>query len=157
MAQRTQEEIVDRIRERQGGDPFGFETGELLGCLDFEHAKPFLKQTATADDWKQDPSDVEAVVERMREYMKFAWEKANGCRGISANRSVQHYQAWLWLAGNEELLAKVNELFEDYCYYGKKILRAISEAYGWDWRALDDGRWTNYEDSPGVTADEACR
>jgi len=74
--------------------------------------------------------------------MPFAWEKANGCRGISASRSLRHMVAWLWLDGQDEFLEKWNDL-RDYEYYGKPQLIAICELYGIDWKKFDDGVRTN--------------
>lgn len=149
---RTQEEIVAQIRKVKGHDLFGFEWHEYLGALDFEHAKQFLKPGATAVDWNVLFTDDESIRKTIVDYLPFAWGKANNCRGISASRSVSHLIAWTWLLGDDELHAVIADE-SNYSLYGKPILRAVSERFGVDWRALDDGHWTNYEDSDGVAAD----
>jgi len=136
---RTQEEIVTRFHERRKGDLLGFEIHEYLPYLDYEHAKPFLKKGVESKDWGQEKA---APVEKIKDYMSFAWEKANGCRGISAGRSLQHMVAWLWLDGQDKFLKEWHDL-EDYEYYGKPQLVAICQLYGINWKQLDDGVRTN--------------
>jgi len=136
---RTQSEIIDRIEEVKDGDSFGFERGNLIDFLDYEHAKPFLKSGTTSEEWeecrKTDPK------EAMRNYMEFAWEKANGCRGISAYRSLCHFSAWLWLDGNGELA----ESIRNYEFYGKPELEQICEYLGMDVSQYDNGVRTNVD------------
>ena len=33
--------------------------------------------------------------------MTFAWDKANNERNLSAGRSINHFEVWLWLLGDE--------------------------------------------------------
>lgn len=132
---RTQEEILKRFYERRKGDLLGFETDEYLPYLDYEHVKPFLKKGTEEKDWKQEKM---TPVEKIKDYMQFAWGKANDCRGISAGRSLKHMLAWLWLDGQDRFLKKWNDL-EDYECYGKPELTAICELYGINWKQWDDG------------------
>jgi len=136
---RTDDEIVERIKELEKEDIFGWETCDLLECLPFNVAKQFLKEDAEEDKWPNAPRDRESVLARMLDYMPFAWDKANNCRGISASRSLSHYRAWLWLLGDD--LWK--SLFDDYRYYGKPQLVQICERFGWDPSQWDDGVRTN--------------
>lgn len=140
--QRTQEEIVNRIEELKDLDFFGFQRSDLIEYLDFEHAKPYLKDDATKEQWDKVVDEREDPVHMIKDYMEFAWEKANGCRGISAGRSLDHMKAWLWLAGEDEFLEEHNH-FENYEYYGKPQLIAICEKYDIDWKQYDDGVRTN--------------
>ena len=133
---RTQDEIVGRVNKVKEYDMFGFETSELIVYLDFEHAKPFLKDDVTAEQWQV---STKTPREEMIEYMPFAWEKANNERGISAMRSLMHYAAWLWLDGNDVLAEKIG----DYEYYGKPQLIAICKYLGLDPNKWDDGRRVN--------------
>lgn len=145
---RTDQEILARIEEVESDDWLGFEQGDLIAALSFEAAKPFLKPEAEASEWKpaSDP------LEDLREYMAFAWDKANNNRGISAGRSLSHIRAWLWLAGEDEFLSRVDLM--EYSHYGKPQLRAICEHLGIDWTQHDDGRWTNDERGDGVGPDD---
>ena len=136
---RTQDEIITRIGERREHDFLGFEIDEYILCLDFAHAGPYLKDGATEENWAG-ATDVLPPVERMQAYMEFAWGKANDERGISANRSVLHYIAWLWLTEEDEPLAKVEHMYDtDYHYYGKPILEIVCDHFGWDWTQWDNG------------------
>jgi len=136
---RTQEEIVKRFKTRKEHDMFGWEIHEYLDYLDYEHAKPFLKANTKEESWEIEKM---TPAEKIKDYMKFAWGKANNCRGISAGRSLSHMVAWLWLDGQDEFLKEWNEL-RNYEYYGKPQLIAICEKYGIDWKQYDDGARTN--------------
>lgn len=138
----TQDEIAARIAERTSSDVFGFECGEYLAYLDFDHAKRFLKPDATREEWGKDLPTLsrEGILAQMEKYMEFAWDKANNGRGISANRSIKHYIAWTWLAGDSEVSAEIERRFADeYQFYGKDILVRICEIYGWDPKKWDNG------------------
>ena len=147
---KTTQEILARIAEIEADDMFGFQKGDLLAFLPYDVAKPFLNEEMTQDKWATivRPQTKEAAVGEMLNYMPFAWEKANDCRGISACRSVEHMKAWLWLAG-DDLYDKLDDLYE---FYGKPCLAVICEKYGWDWRRWDDGEWRNDESGPSQSA-----
>ena len=136
---RTQQEILERIAKIKDKDFFGFETNDLLEYLTFENAKLYLIETANREDWIG--MGVKTPREIMIEYMPFAWEKANDCRGLSAARSMSHYKAWLWLDGDNELC----ESLSGYQYYGKDKLVKICEYLGIDSKEWDDGIRVNSE------------
>lgn len=81
-------------------------------------------------------------LDAIRDYLPFAWEKANDCRGISAGRSLDHIRTWLWLADFDDLAEKH---FGDYSHYGKRQLLIASLLVDFDWRKHDDGNWVNSE------------
>ena len=134
---KTQDEIVDKIiyMQQPSGDFFGVKTGDLLAYLDYEHAKEFLKPEATQEEWEEDYHKLtkKLVLQAMEEYLPFAFGKANGKRGISASRSLDHYEVWTWLLGDEEID------FDNYEFYGKDILVDIAKKYGFSYETLDDG------------------
>jgi hypothetical protein len=146
----TQEEIRQRYLERQPKDYLGFEVSEYIDYLGFEWIKEnigfkdgveFTQAEVAAFN---NPVEREALLDKMKDYMSFAFEKANNKRGISANRSICHYLAWIWLAGDREFAKEIeNEYKTNYCYYGKLILRKICDFYGWDYMEWDDGELTN--------------
>lgn len=136
---RTQDEIVARIETRKEQDAFGFETDVYIVCLDFVHARPYLKDEVSEKDWAE-VTDPLSPIERMRVYMDFAWGKANSKRGLSASRSILHCIAWSWLAEEDELLAEIEHMYDtDYHHYGKPILEVVCDHFGWDWAQWDDG------------------
>ena len=142
----TFEDIAARAKEREKSDLFGFEVTDLLEFLPFEYATSFLKEGSTKESWETGlkPLDRKVVLDVMEGYIAFAWGKANDCRGLSAQRSVMHYIAWTFLAGDRELSDWCADE-ANYRHYGKEILRKICEHYGWDWKKLDNGCWTNDE------------
>lgn len=143
---RTIAEIVQKIKAwEKNGDFFGVKVMDLLEYLPWSDAKPFLIDEAKEEEWKCKSLDAMTVKTEMYDYMPFAWEKANDCRGLSSLRSLDHYHAWLWLLEDETFIELI-----DYEYYGKPILKAICDKYGWGWREWDDGRWRNSEKDEGV-------
>ena len=136
---RTTEEIVSRINEVSESDFFGAQTGDLLECLKFQDAKPFLKDTAEENDWKHIEPTSANIISQMKEYMSFALEKCEDHRGLSASRSIDHFRAWLWLLDDQETL-KFIEDGNNYKNYGAPILKFICYKYGFEWR--------NYETMP---------
>lgn len=160
---RTDEEIVARIQQRREADAFGFEWTLYVSRLTVSVAAPFVKDNS--QQWAIQPRDHESVRKQCVEYMPFAWEKANECRGISANRSIAHYQAWLWFLGEESWGDK---LFDDYEHYGKPQLVRICQFLGVDHKQWDDGIRVNSEaektindpgkyDAVATLALEACK
>jgi len=160
---KTEAQIVARMNELQGGpgDFFGFQMDDLMEYISFEAAAPFIKDDAKADGqlklkWDMKPATEEQLRTTIRNYLGFAWEKANNCRGISAGRSIDHFRAWLWLLGEEELSEEIG----NYDLYGKPQLVKVSELSGIDfpWREHDDGKWCDTElDETGMTAEEALK
>lgn len=125
---RTDDEIVDRIHERETEDHFGFETLDLMSVLPFSSAREFLKPEATVETFGT-PNDRtrEVVLKTMSDYMAFAWDKALDHRGVSAGRSVAHFRSWVWLLGDEDFAA-INR--ENYPQYGAPVLKAVCERFG---------------------------
>ena len=126
---RTTTEIAAEVERANKADAFGFYTSTLLGYLPFKDAKPFLKEGATAEEWSIKPATPVNVKKDMGSYIDFAVGKVLGHRGISASRSIAHYQAWLWLLDDEE----GQGWCEDdgmYQNYGAPVLKAIAEKYG---------------------------
>lgn len=132
---RTQEEIMGRIRQSRPNDFFGFKTMDLYLALTRKNfvamAKEFKAKTTQEelDGFDQAYPDDESVRKQIRGYMPFAFEKAINHRGISAGRSVNHYQSWLWLIGDDELSKFADNTDSNYQNYGVPILKKIAEAY----------------------------
>lgn len=127
---RTESEIVARCREIADEDFFGHQRSDLLNYVSFDSAREFLRPEADPAKWTHQPLTGEAVLTEMGEYVDFAWGKALGHRGLSAERSIDHYRAWIWLLGDDFPDA-------DYPNYGVPILKAICERYSFP--VPDDG------------------
>lgn len=140
---RTQDEIVKKIHDLKDDDFFGYKRSDLIDFLDFEHAKEFLKPEAVELEWNEHRSEPvdEVIIEQIKKYMPFAWDKANNCRGLSASRSIEHMEAWLWLLNDARLQDDFDAM--EYEHYGKEKLIVICQHLKFDWEALDDGVRTN--------------
>lgn len=143
---RTQEAIVERIKVVVNQDIFGVEVWDLVAALTAETIAS-LRGDILAEDYDvQEFAEYpmlktdEDVRRTAIEYLDFAWDKANSYRGLSANRSMHHYRAWLWLLGVDW----VEELME-YEYYGKDCLVRICNYLGVDPAQWDDGVRRNSE------------
>lgn len=131
---RSQEEIVARIYAIADDDFFGAKFHELIGTLDFEHARPFLAQSATEESWTPlSTLTIEGVRDRAAEYLSFATDKALNHRGLSAARSVDHFEAFIWLAAPERMAEFLDADFQNY---GVPQLKVAAEILGitdfWD-------------------------
>ncbi len=137
---KSQLEIKNRIKRIQEKDLFGFESSSLVDFLNYENAKEYLKPECTEDEWNKHykRATKKNIKLEILDYMPFAWEKANNCRGVSANRSLMHMKAWFWLL-DEKLDLK------DYKWYGKPQLKKICEKFGWDWKQWHNGLVGNHE------------
>lgn len=147
---RTQDEILARYHARKGDDLLGFEVHEYLAALDFEHARPLLKEDIDVEkvkaEWKYHTTR-EGLLAQMKDYMTFAFDKAHNHRGISASRSVMHYTAWAWLMGDDALVARLDTTNDnDYAPYGLPLLRAVCEHYGWNPKDHGDQEYTPLEE-----------
>ena len=129
---RTIEEIKYKIKH-PSDDLFGT-TIDLIEFLSYQDAKELLKPEVTEADWSKDvkPLTEETVIAEMKKYMEFALEKAENHRGISASRSIEHFEQWLWLLDDKETLAFAEDE-DNYSNYGAPILKRICEKYNFEY------------------------
>jgi hypothetical protein len=149
---KTPAEIHARIEELSSGteDYLGFQRNDLINALTFEEARRYLKDDVTDADGEKWQQDTDSLREA-HNYAPFAWDKANSNRGLSAGRSIEHYKAWLWLLGHDQLASTLDDHYE---YYGKPCLVLVCEFLDIPWDHLDDGRWVNNEFDEGIPSDE---
>lgn len=121
---RTDDEIVARVKSLKEGDFLGFQTGDLIMRLPFHvvAAEGLIKPEVRAESWTVSSRSSADVLNEMRDYIAFAWDKAMNHRGISAERSIGHYEAWVWLLGDPEFQAVD---WKKYRNYGAPVLREI--------------------------------
>jgi len=124
---RIPSELVRRMKAVMDADPFRTQVGDLASFLPADALYQFCKPDADLSEHKPEPLIRRRVLVLMREYMPFAVEKATGHRGLSANRSIEHFKAWVWLLGD---YAEID--WNNYKNYGAPILKQISERYGFD-------------------------
>ncbi len=119
---RTQKEIVEKIKEVESDDWMGTTRNDLIDFLDFDHAKEFLEDGVTPEQFgvakENTPENIKSI---MKDYLGFAFGKAEDGRGLSAGRSMDHYYAWIWLLGEEERFGDVRI----YDSYGLPHLNAL--------------------------------
>jgi len=138
------EEIINKIKNSDS--MFGFEREVLMQYLSFEEAKPLLKEGTTKEEWgAHTPRTTEAVLQNMKDYMEFAWGKAEDKRGISASRSIEKMGAWLWLLGDTECIKEMEAA--EYAWYGAPKLAVICRRYN-----FPIPQW--FIDDPTSNADE---
>lgn len=129
---RTQDEVLARMAAAEEDDFFGFKREVLVMALDYEHAKPYIKEGTTEAEWP--PTDFAAEAAG---YLQFAIEKILDHRGISANRSVDKLTEYAWILGRDDVVAAMDEA--DYPQYGAPKVKAFADGMGLPWPADDAG------------------
>ncbi len=132
------EVIKQKISEGFEHDVFGFGVDDLVEVLPFETAEEYLAESFlgkenAAEEWEalrlKTDDDVR---DKMLDYLSFAWDKADDCRSLSADRSIRHFAAWAWLI-DDELYNKIEDMYEnDYIPYGTPILTYLSKELGYE-------------------------
>lgn len=131
---RSQDEIVGKLLAISKEDHlFDFRRDILVVYLDREHAELIkgitLKEDADLSSWKEKNLSDEIVLEEIKGYMDFAWDKAIGHRGLSASRSIQKLSAWCWLLVEDELVEALDN--GPYSRYGAPGLAEVSKRFEW--------------------------
>lgn len=122
------ETIKQKMESVKDEDFLGFICGDLIDTLPFEDAKEYLKDGITKEEWEETRLKTDAdVIKKMKGYIDFAYDKAENQRGLSANRSIMHFQAWSFLVddGLHEWIN--NEYATNYDNYGINILDHIKK------------------------------
>lgn len=122
----TQDQIVERIAAVAENDWLGFRREVLVQALDFAHAKPFLRDGVTEDQWPTTDLAAEAA-----EYLTFAIEKILDHRGISANRSVDKLCEYAWLLGRHDVVSAMESV--GFAQYGAPKVKAFAVGLDLPW------------------------
>ena len=138
MSGRTDEQIYERMMACRKTEILGFESAEYASRLPWSFVQEIAQEGMTEDVWESQCRHTAPVMDVMTDYIPFAWEKANNCRGVSVMRAISHYIAWLWLEGSPEAEALAVKI-EHYSAYGKPQLVLICEFLGLDSSQWDDG------------------
>lgn len=153
---RSQLEIAVRIAEVKENDFFGTKINDLVTQLPFVTAKQFLKDDVTEADFNATAA-LDADVQHVAiHYLDFAIGKAVDHRGLSAVRSVDHYQSWLWLLLPDAEFAT----FENagYDVYGVPQLKAAAQLLGADaiWKHAELKHPELVRMAAGLPCEEDC-
>ena len=98
----SQDEILARIAHIQasGSDPFGEYIPALIAFLDYEHAKPFLKEETTEEAWiAAGPHGDKELRGDIKHYLDWWGQKVEDGRGLSVHRGRAQMINRLFLAG----------------------------------------------------------
>ena len=130
MTKRTQEEILKRIENIKGQDFFGLQTEKLSDFLEWENAKQFYKDefVKKVDSGEEKKPKIPDVKQTIIDYIPFAFEKAICEFGLSACRSMDYFQSWIWL-DDPEFFDEIEILMTNYTDYGLPALNKIKEKY----------------------------
>lgn len=130
MRERSAQEIIDRIESHN--DIFNFSIEVLCAYLSFDEAQPLIDPgKGNRAEWERDVEHAdksrEATLARMRDYMEFAWTKAQDHRGLSAIRSLIKIGCYVWLLGDDEAASQLES--ERTGLYGAAHLRYVCHRY----------------------------
>ena len=131
---RKKKEVLERFKKGLEEDKIGiwyeFNGKLLVPYLPFEYLRnDFFKEEVSDKEIRDFMEDInkDSIMKEMKEYLSFAWEKCNNERGISANRSIEHFIEWIWLI-DEVFSNKIyKEYNENYHSYGANILEMVED------------------------------
>jgi len=134
---KSYEEVLEKAKYMK--EHYNIETQlagwDIFELLEFKDLKELdlLKAQATEEEWNKNKGELteEYVKKEVANYLSFAFGKAHNERGISANRSIYHFQNWLWVLEDYELLvfAQDDSNYGKDGGYGITILRKIRDKY----------------------------
>lgn len=130
---RTVKEIQQRILEKSK-ELLSFQPEVLVRYLSLAEAKAIdmVEAQATEEEWQSQiyhENTREVILGEMRNYMAtYGWDKALNHRGISASRTIDKMEAWIWLLGDNMFAEHLTNV--PYTPYGGPQLKAICEQYG---------------------------
>lgn len=133
---RTEAEIVERL-STQEDVLLSYANDVLLPFLPFAAARRFLKADATEKEWgtiHRQLDDATVLADACAYMTNYGWPKARAHRGLSASRTVEKMEYWLWLLNTEQteaLLWRITTREIPYMNYGAPILGAICREFGW--------------------------
>lgn len=133
----TQTEILARIDQVDEDDFFGFRTQVLVRALTFEHARPWLNDDVTAEQWAvQSPTTPNAIRKEATDYYEFALTKIQGHRGMSAHRNIDKLTEYAWLLRLDDVVVAMDAA--DFTQYGAPKVKAFADGMGLPWPDDED-------------------
>lgn len=128
---RTIEEIRTRLEEALDDphDMFGAKAERLIAALPFEEAvSAGLNPSIDEEEWaKRATLTEDSILAAFVDYLPFAMGKADDHRGLSAARSIQHMEAFVFLLGDD---ADVNDFADmNYVPYGVPMLKWMADRF----------------------------
>lgn len=126
---RSQDEIVSAMRAMiDAGRPMEAEYGVLLPCLDWEHARSFLKPEATEAAWVESGEltlTEEQVMADAAACLEGVWGSITDHDRAVTERTLGNVRAYVWLLGDD----RQRDAFDarsDHPFGGPKFLWAAT-------------------------------
>ena len=135
---RTPDEIVAQIEAWEDDDWMGTKRGDLIEHLPYSHAKPFLQDGVTENEWEEQRRSGPDPWERAEDYLDFAAGKIEDERGLSAGRSVDHFIAWSWLLDPTGEATRQIEA-APYGWYGENQVATFARLFEMRWPRMQGG------------------
>ena len=116
---KTEQEILDRTKERAGQTPFGYEIGVLVALLPYEKAESYFKDDIDVPQelWEEQTAEEKRFVNSgeihgfIEEHMPLlVLQSKHSITDFLT--TIDYYLAYMWLDGKEELADKVAVLFD---------------------------------------------
>lgn len=101
--------------------------------MTFDNAKQhlqdeYIKEVESGEEsWEMETDPVKKILD----YLGFAYGKVEDERSLSAERSIYHMLAWVWLTGDDKFFKEIESEADHYTDYGKAILDKIANKYGY--------------------------
>ena len=126
---RKPEDIKKFMEKFDKEDFFGVIAHDCIRCLPYDAAAEYISDDVTADDWDAlYLKNEEEVISEIIKYLPFAYKKAENERGLLAIRSLQHFLAWFYCLGVDEMVSTIHYMMNsDYAPYGMPILQRIEK------------------------------
>ena len=113
--QATPEQIVEMMQRIESEDFLGEFRPALFGYLPYEHAKPFLSNGVTSEQWVVGNEDHDAMLRRQFQHYAEWWkDKIENQRAISVWRAKCQFALRMFLAGMPEWETLLS--MDDGCY-----------------------------------------
>ena len=130
---RTNEEIFQRINDKESMDLFGVQKGDLFSLLTFEQAKPYLPPSyVTMIENEKAPEDEKWVTiipaESIHDFMSFAYGVARTGKALMSERCLLHYRTWVWF-DDPKFYDTISEEFLTCQDYGVEVFEKIISHY----------------------------
>jgi len=130
---RTNEEIFERINDKESMDLFGVQKGDLFSLLTFEQAKPYLSPAyVTMIEKDQAPEDEKWMTivpsESIHDFMAFSYDVAKRGKALMSERCLLHYRTGIWYDDPEFYDTISNECLT-WDDYGVEVFEKIISHY----------------------------
>ncbi len=123
---KTKEQILDAIKKGKNSQCLdGRDFSRLVYFFHEEDIKFLGFELKKGVEHKPETLNEENVKSKLKQDLKFAFEKALNCRGISSGLMFEVIKMWMWVLDDE--LAD----FDHYAMYGLPLYKKVALKYGY--------------------------